>query len=252
MKKAFFLFIVTFFCITINAQTESPEGELAEMDSIAKKKFVYHYNFGIDKYDHQDYQGAIEEYNKALEVDTSDSDVYNNRGNAKGKLGMHKEALADFNKAIILNPEHKLAHGNKAFAKYNLMDYKGALEDYNKALEISPDNEEFNNNRGDVKYSLGDIDGAIVDYTKAIDLDPNLIFTLVSRGIAKYDKKDFDGAKEDFEKAIQLEEKYAEAYFYLGNVLFRLEDKGEACASWGKAGELGFDDAFTQIKNNCK
>ena len=34
----------------------------------------------------EDYKGAIQDYNKAIEINPNDADAYNNRGNAKAKL----------------------------------------------------------------------------------------------------------------------------------------------------------------------
>ena len=47
-------------------------------------------------------------------------------------------ALEDYNKTIELNPEYVDAYLNRGCLKRELKDYKGALEDFNKALELNP------------------------------------------------------------------------------------------------------------------
>jgi tetratricopeptide (TPR) repeat protein len=45
---------------------------------------------------------------------------YNNRGNAKRKLGKYQEAIADYNQAIKLKPDYADAYNNRGSAKYDL------------------------------------------------------------------------------------------------------------------------------------
>ncbi|WP_241392517.1 tetratricopeptide repeat protein [Brachyspira hyodysenteriae] len=43
---------------------------------------------------------------KAIELNPNDFMAYNNRGNAKDNLGLYKEAIEDYNKATELNPDY--------------------------------------------------------------------------------------------------------------------------------------------------
>ena len=54
----------------------------------------------VEKHIAGDYLGAITHYNKELEVNPKDEDVYYNRGNAKNKLGDYSGAISDYNKTI--------------------------------------------------------------------------------------------------------------------------------------------------------
>ena len=51
-----------------------------------------------------DYQSAIDDYTKAIEIDPSDAHYYYSRGNAKEKLEDYQGAIDDWNKAIELDP----------------------------------------------------------------------------------------------------------------------------------------------------
>ena len=64
---------------------------------------------GNTKYNQQDYKGAIQDYNKAIELNPSDAEAYNNRGNAKDILKDYRGAIQDYNKAIELNPNYAVA-----------------------------------------------------------------------------------------------------------------------------------------------
>jgi len=47
-------------------------------------------------------------------------------------------AIQDFNKVIELNPNYALAYFYRGTAKSDLEDYHGAIKDYNKAIELYP------------------------------------------------------------------------------------------------------------------
>ncbi|MGK7894284.1 MAG: tetratricopeptide repeat protein, partial [Xenococcus sp. (in: cyanobacteria)] len=75
----------------------------SENNSNSEAKFFF--DRGKDKYNHKNYQGAIADYTKAIEINPQYSDAYKNRGNARRKLGDHQGAIADYDQAIELNPE---------------------------------------------------------------------------------------------------------------------------------------------------
>lgn len=55
---------------------------------------------------------AIADYSAALQLDPSQADIYNARGELWRKIGDRPKALADFGAAIKLNPEHPAARSN--------------------------------------------------------------------------------------------------------------------------------------------
>ena len=75
------------------------------------------FNRGNAKYRLRDYQGAIADYTKAIQIDPQDAFSYVNRGNAKKGLGDHQGAIADYSKAIEINPQDAFAYKNRGIAK---------------------------------------------------------------------------------------------------------------------------------------
>ncbi len=57
---------------------------------------------------------------------------YFNSGKAKYKLKDYKGALQDFNKAIELNPKYPEAYNNRGIAKAQLQDYRGSFISHTK------------------------------------------------------------------------------------------------------------------------
>ena len=70
-------------------------------------------------------KGAIEDLNKALELDPKNAKAYSRRGVAKLMLDDLKGAMTDLDKGIELNPNDAVSYINRGSAKVKLGDYKG-------------------------------------------------------------------------------------------------------------------------------
>jgi len=83
-----------------------------------------------------EYDLAIADCNKAIELAPNFSDAYNNRGGAYLNLDQYERAIEDFSEAIRLNPQDGLAYANRAKA-YTLLDMDTEAEqDASRAIEL--------------------------------------------------------------------------------------------------------------------
>jgi tetratricopeptide (TPR) repeat protein len=133
----------------------------------------------------------------------------NDRGIEKGKKGDLNGAIADFNRAIELDPKDDGAYYNRAQAKWLKKDSAGAITDYNRAIDLGSTNPAAYNNRGNARAKNKDLDGAIADYTKAIELKPDYAGAYYNRAVAKKDKGDATGAEADLKTAEKLDPELA-------------------------------------------
>ena len=122
----------------------------------------------------------------------------------KEKAGDNYKAIEDYNKAIEIDPNYALAYTNRGFSKHNLKDFNGAIEDHDKAIELDPNFALSYKNRATSKFMLKDYYGAIADFTKAIELDPNNADVYYDRGISKSRLRDYSGTCQDARKAQSL------------------------------------------------
>ncbi len=104
-----------------------------------------------------EYQEAIDDYNKAIELDLQDTKTYYNRGNAYRALGEYQKAINDYDKAIALSPHRVNAH-------HALGEYQEAINDYDKAIALDPQDAGAYYNRGNAYRALGEYQKAINDY----------------------------------------------------------------------------------------
>ena len=72
---------------------------------------------GVEKYDAGNYQGAIADFAKVIEIDPQSPNAYYNRGNAKKDLGDYQGAIVDYDMAIEINPQYGNAYNNRGAIK---------------------------------------------------------------------------------------------------------------------------------------
>lgn len=139
------------------------------------------FNRGILKKVMEDYQGALEDYNKAIELDEN-SEAYRFRAGIKSILNDFVGAMKDYNLAIVKHPNQRCTiYYNRGCLKFDLEDFKGAIDDFDKSIEANTisnkrwPRSDFYKKRGDCKLKIEDYYGAIEDLNKAMELNPNCI-----------------------------------------------------------------------------
>jgi len=225
---------------------------LEQAETLERKQAAQRFYESADaKWKDKDYEGAIKDCNKALQLDPDFAEAYSRRGTAKHDLGDKQGVIADYDKALQLNPNYAHAYNNRGVAKSALGDKQGAIADYDKALQLNPNYADAYYNRGVAKSALGDKQGAIVDYDKALQFNPDDALAYNNRGNAKSELGDKQGAIADYDKALQVNPDYADAYNNRGVAKSALGDKQGAIVDYDKALQLNPDDASAYNKRGC-
>jgi len=116
---------------------------------------------------------ASEEIAFAIKLNPNVSDYYVLRGSIYQECVGFLEALNDYNKAIELDSLNDDAYVSRVevWGECGFSDYQNLeLSDYNKAIEINPCKWSYFFNRGQLKKAMGDMKGACEDWKKAIEL----------------------------------------------------------------------------------
>lgn len=87
----------------------------------------------------QQYQEALELYDKKLQENSKDSMIWYYRGLLLEHLKSYQEAVTSYKKTLQLNPENVEAWYNLAYCLYQLKQYKGAIKAYEKVIKLQPD-----------------------------------------------------------------------------------------------------------------
>lgn len=195
-------------------------------------------------------------------------EAYKNRGLAYYSLGDYNKALADFQKAIELLPTSAATFSNSGLAHHALNDYAEALSDYSKAIKLESRFARAYYNRGITYAAIGDYEKAIADFDNAILYTPegtsslwkensaegdplgitssiasiipyaNLPLVYLNRGSVYALMENYERAITDFDKAIDLQPTFALAYYDRGATYHFLGDYDKATADLEKVMEL--------------
>ena len=116
-----------------------------------------------------DYVGALDAYNKLIELCPKSDDVWDSKGGVLIDLKRYDEAVDAFSKAAEINPKSWRAWHGKGHVLRLLGRHTEAIESYDKAIDINPKSWATWHNKG---YALADLkryDDAINSYRMAID-----------------------------------------------------------------------------------
>ncbi|MCF8230484.1 MAG: tetratricopeptide repeat protein, partial [Bacteroidales bacterium] len=108
-------------------------------------EYMSYYRWGVLKYQSGNYDGAVQDFDKAVEInpETKDFMLYSYRGNAKTKLRDFNGAIEDFDRALDIEPTEVVDYSNwvrnyynRGVAKFYVNDINGACRDWHNAYEL--------------------------------------------------------------------------------------------------------------------
>ena len=172
----------------------------------------------IQKHQEGNYQGSIQEYLKAIELDSTIPETHFN-------IGLNRMLLGG--------------------------DQSSAIEDFTAAIEINPGYFNAYNMRGLAKMELGQLEDAIVDFDKAIEINMKYLNAFSNRATARFKLEDYLGSIFDYSMAIGIDPQNADLYFNRANAKMKIDDLKGACADWKNAKELGDEDAQDLLDKYC-
>ena len=190
-----------------------------------------------------EYQLAIRDYSRAIELNPDDAAAHNNRGIAYRNIEEYQAAIRDYSRAIELNPDYVNAYYNRGIAYRNIEEYQAAIRDYSRAIELNPDDAAAHNNRGIAYRNIEEYQAAIKDCTRAIELNPDYVNAYYNRGIAYRNIREYQAAIRDYDKVIELNPDDVEAYNDRGVAYRNTDDFQAAIKDYSRAIELNPDYA---------
>jgi len=99
----------------------------------------YYLKKGVSLFDQGNYEEALEQFNKAIELNPKNYIAHNYVGLVYFELRAYDQAIEYFNKAIELKPNRFMAHNRLGICYYQQKKYDLAIEQFNKAIELNPD-----------------------------------------------------------------------------------------------------------------
>lgn len=180
---------------------------------------------GLARIGVKEYYEAIADFNKAIEINPSQSNVaLNNRGLAKFYLGDKEGAVGDYTKSIELDKTFIVAIKNRGLAYIHLGKYELGANDFKDALKINPQDGEAHFKLGVALAQLEKLDEALASYQLARKCKFSNAELYNYKGVSEYQLEKYDSAKTDFQMAINLDPDNLQYIENLGRALFELED----------------------------
>ncbi len=174
-----------------------------------------HHLRGIGYHRIKNYNKALDDLNKSIELNPNDEEVYMNRGSVFSDIKNYNKALDDFNKAIELNPNVANIYYNRGLVYCRVKFYEKAITDYNQAIKLEPNDVDAYHNRGVCYHEQKYYNNALVDYNKVLALNPNYASAYSNRGFLYAELKQYDKALADYNQAIVLNQIFPNAYYNL-------------------------------------
>ena len=196
------------------------------------------------------YGSALDDINKAIELEPDSSSYYVIRGSIKENLNDLKGSIQDYNQAVTIDNSY-LAHNNLGMLKMKMNNFPDAMISFNKSIEFNPVFSLTYNNRGTLKERMGDSQGAIEDYGNAIKLDSTVDYYYYNRFVSRYTIEEWEGAIEDLNRAIEISPDYSEYYYYRGLVYVEMDSLTRGCKEFEKAAIRGSKAAQKEMLELC-
>ena len=168
------------------------------------------------------------------------AEIYFIRGIVLNRIGNSEKSILDFNKVIELDSTQSDYFYNRGLAYYRIKNYSLSIKDYTKALSLNPKDGRINYNRAIAYSDLGQFDKAILDYDTDIVKNGETARAYNNRGRCYMLLDNFDSALSDFQYALKLEPNRPLTIFNLGILYGRSGNFDEACKYFGQAKDLGY------------
>lgn len=172
----------------------------------------------------EDKTAALKKYTEALSFGDGSFFLFN-RGEVFYGMQQYDKALADFNRSLELKPLRGLSLKGRAKTYYKLGRLDEALKDINLSLELEPLEPDYLIVRAKLYKKLKRYNDAEKDYQDALIYGKYDAYVWRERAeYWYYDLKNYKWAADDLRMATSLNPDNAWAWYLLGVSLYRLKD----------------------------
>lgn len=181
------------------------------------------------------YDLAAQEFDRAVQIDSSNEDGLRGEADALVKLGNPGAAEAAYQKAVTLRPNYWAVYSWLGVFYYNQSRYEDAMKQFQKVIELAPANYRGYSNLGAQYVALGRYTEALVPLNRSIEIRPNLE-AFNNLGNAYFELRRFSDAADAFQRGLNLDDSDWLLWGNLGDSLFWSGGRrAQAIAAYEKA-----------------
>jgi len=187
----------------------------------------------------KNWEAAISDFSKAIELDPDAYAAYVNRGMVYASLGQLDRALADLNEALLIKPRLVEGLDARGYVHYRRKEFAAALSDLDRSIELDTEQPSAYHHRGLVHLAMGEVENGLKDLDKALALKPGFPAAAYDRALVYLKQGRLEEAVVDLTLTIEEEPRNGPAYLYRGRAYDALGDTERARQDLEKARELG-------------
>ncbi|AFH50766.1 TPR repeat protein [Ignavibacterium album JCM 16511] len=210
-----------------------------------------HFIMGKILFDKSDFSNALYHFSQSVKLNPKFTDGFLNRAYTYYKLNDFEKSIEDYEKVHELDPNSSVVFVNIGFI-YGLTGRNDlAIEYYSKAITLNPNDFNAYYNRAGEYLTQRKNKEALTDLLSAYELDnknTDLLFLIAE---TRTKLNDYQNAFNDYTKIILIDSLNSLAYYQRGLINIELKREKAACDDFKKAGELGYFEAYEQIKKHC-
>ena len=198
------------------------------------------------------YQNQILIFDQKIEQNKKLSNNYLYRGIFKSLIKDFNGAIADYNKAIELDERNLLAYFMRANTKIQLFETVETISGP-ATLTTKEQNYQklFEDDNDDLMQYNEELNDVYTDYSVVLYMNPDFSFGYFNRGNLYCKNERYLSALDEYNKAVQIDPYFAEAYYNRGLVRILLNDIDGGAKDLSHAGELGIEESYNVIKRYC-
>lgn len=186
-------------------------------------------NKGISLIQKGKYEGALECFNKSVELLPSSEVAWRLRGTTLVRLNRYQEALESFDETLKINSSNGGVWNDKGDILFKLARYDDALECFNRSVELfskypeTPLNAKYPwINRGDTLNIWGQYEESLKSYNMSVEIDPGYAQAWNNRVAPLRELNRYEEALESIEKATELDPDNADFWNCKCDILVKL------------------------------
>jgi tetratricopeptide (TPR) repeat protein len=247
-KMKWSILITLFFIIVLSpAQARAVDATIPNEQALVKS--------GDDFFSKKMFKEAINEYNKALEINPGNTYINKKLGMSYLQLGDYNLAFIPLAKALKSDPRDAEAAVNLGLLYKKKNELSKSIPFYEKAVSIEPQNVWYRYLLAESLTWLEQFDEAIIQYNKILEIDPKdngvrILLSQVYARKAKKEKKDeyYDDALKELGQVLKKEPGNVKALSEAGAIYLEIRNISKAKEKLEKAYNLDPNDYDVQMR----
>ena len=187
---------------------------------------------GFSNYMLENYEIAINFFERCLEINPDDSEVEYSYAISLLNLDKPTKAKQMFIKLLEKNPENEDVLYYTGMSAYNEKSYENALTYFDKVLTKNPNHVKSLFKRGQIFLNTNKINEEIFSFEKILNLYPDEIIVLNHLGECYRQKNNFNYSESLFEKVLKMDSENVTALSNIAFIYFFDKERNDKNVEW--------------------